>query len=180
MKYLPAAAFGCLMLAAAPAWAAEGYTLSGVNLRAGPGTGYPVLAQMPPGIPLAIQGCLAGGSWCDVASGPLRGWVSGRYIGGALGGPPVVSVQIGAPFLVFDLASYWDNHYRDRRFYHQRDSYRHAPQPYYVKKPQMQHHQPQPPRQPQVQHRQPQQQKPQMQHRQPQQPDCRAPGGRCR
>lgn len=170
MKYLPAAAFGCLMLASAPAWAAEGYTLAGVNLRAGPGTGYPIVAQMPPGIPLSIQGCLAGGAWCDVASGPLRGWMSGRYVGAAVGGPPMISVQLGMPSLVFDLTSYWDNHYRDRRFYHQRDRYRHKPQPYYVKKaPQQHHYQPQR-----------QQHQPQMQRHQPPQPDCRAPGGRCR
>jgi len=182
MKYLPAAAFGCLMLAAAPAWAAPGYTLAGVNLRAGPGTAYPVVAQMPPGIPLEVQGCLAGNAWCDVVSGPMRGWISGRYLGSAVGGPPMVSLQIGLPTVIFDLTSYWDHHYSDRRFYRDRDRYRHAPQPSHArayKQPQP-HYQQQPYR-PQPHQQQPhQQQRPQQpqHHQQQQQPrgNCGAPG----
>jgi len=174
-KTLSAAAFGCLMLAATPAWASSGYTLAGVNLRAGPGTGYPVVAQMPPGIGLEIQGCLAGNAWCDVVSGPLRGWVSGRYIGGAMGGTPVAVTHTDLPTLIFNLSTYWDSHYRARSFYRDRDHYRHKPQPYHVKQarkaqPQAHHAQPQPQK-----HQPPQQQQPRSQHE-----DCRAPGGHCR
>ena len=58
--------------------AAPGYVTDGVNLRAGPGIDYPLLAPLPPGTPAEIFGCLDGWTWCDIAvngpDGALRGW----------------------------------------------------------------------------------------------------------
>jgi len=58
-----------------------------LNVRAGPGIGYPRIAALPPGAGVAILGCDPN-QWCDIAWGGLRGWVSGQYLAPADGGAP--------------------------------------------------------------------------------------------
>ncbi|HET7714588.1 MAG TPA: SH3 domain-containing protein [Bauldia sp.] len=76
---LTALAAGLLTAAAAEA----AYTTGAVNLRAGPGTRYPVITTAPPGAFVRVRNC--GGSWCKVNYRGIAGWMSASYISD--GGP---------------------------------------------------------------------------------------------
>lgn len=54
------------------------YTTGSVNVRAGPGTGYRVIATAPPGAFVDVRNC--GGNWCRVNYRGIVGWMSARYI----------------------------------------------------------------------------------------------------
>ncbi len=51
-----------------------------LNLRAGPGTGYQVIARKSGGTQLAIEGRNEGGDWLLVESNGRSGWVSARFV----------------------------------------------------------------------------------------------------
>ena len=51
-----------------------------LNLRAGPGTNYPVVATMPAGAHVNVRNCT--GSWCRVSFRGETGWASASYLGG--------------------------------------------------------------------------------------------------
>lgn len=68
------------MLAAGPAFAVSGYSTAHLNLRAGPGTQYPVEGVMDRNIRSEITGCLADWSWCAVDVAGLTGWASAEYL----------------------------------------------------------------------------------------------------
>ncbi len=54
---------------------------TGVNVRAGPGTNYPVVAQLPPNLPMTAVGRNAEATWWQI-QGPdgSKGWVSGSVV----------------------------------------------------------------------------------------------------
>lgn len=81
MKH-PVLAWLTALLLAAPvfAHAADGFATANVNLRAGPDTSYPLIATIPVGSQLAIQGCTDGWGWCDVVAFGNRGWIAGNYL----------------------------------------------------------------------------------------------------
>jgi len=54
------------------------FTTGSVNLRAGPGTGYYVVATVPPGAFVDVRNC--GGNWCKVNYRGIVGWMSASYI----------------------------------------------------------------------------------------------------
>ena len=61
--------------------AATAYSVGGtVNMRTGPGTHYPVIAQIPSGSRIDVVACLQDYSWCDTVVADLRGWVSTRRL----------------------------------------------------------------------------------------------------
>lgn len=104
--------------------AATAIATTDVNLRAGPSTQYPAVNVVQAGDGVRVFGCLSNRSWCDVAYGGQRGWMSSNYLAYVRGetryvGPQVVT-SIGAPVISFSFGSYWDNHYRDRSFYRDR------------------------------------------------------------
>ncbi|WBV43852.1 SH3 domain-containing protein [Pseudoroseomonas cervicalis] len=134
------AALFTLPLLAGPAGAAPALVTTSLNMRAGPGTEYPVVAVLAPGTEVDVQGCLEGYGWCDVVIEQQRGWLSGAYLQapaqavpqGAIpqgapapqgGGLPLagVAAAIGLPIIAFTLGNYWDSHYRDRPWYRDRD-----------------------------------------------------------
>ncbi|MDR0479118.1 MAG: SH3 domain-containing protein [Burkholderiaceae bacterium] len=97
---------------------------AGGNLRAGPDRTYPLVAQLAPGTPATVMGCVSSYSWCDVVvPGGVRGWLSGGRLGYAYQGVPVpllsIGAMIGVPIITFSLDSYWGNYYRDRPWYSQ-------------------------------------------------------------
>lgn len=82
---------------------AVAFTTADLNMRAGPGTKYPVLTTVPRGGGVAIFGCTADFKWCDAAFTNVKGWVSGKYLSyggqGIYYGRPIPStgVYLGVP-----------------------------------------------------------------------------------
>jgi uncharacterized protein YraI len=129
-------AAAALALGAATAADAQQYasTSKDVNLRAGPGRTYPVVAVLPPQMQVLVYGCIPSYTWCDVAAGPDRGWV---YAGNLLYDYdnrvvilPSVAAVIGIGIATFIIDDYWRDHYIDRPWWPQRQRwYRPPPRP---------------------------------------------------
>jgi uncharacterized protein YraI len=117
--------FGLMLGTALPALAAPGFATGNVNLRAGPGTGYPEVVVVPNSAPVEIFGCLQGLSWCDVGFDGVRGWVSSSYLQYSYQGRRVPFSryygQTGVPVVGFQFGNYWGEHYRDRPWFTDRD-----------------------------------------------------------
>lgn len=137
MKYLKALGFAAAALCTVPAaWSAEwAHAAKDVNLRAGPSVDYPVVARLAAGVQISVEGCLSDYRWCDVVAGPHRGWVyAGNIVYPYQGANvPVLNYGslIGIGIAAFILSNYWDDHYRDRPWYPQRQYWidRPAPRP---------------------------------------------------
>jgi uncharacterized protein YraI len=123
-----AALIGCAAMLPAPTQAQpvrpNGYPLTNVNLRAGPGTYYPVIVVVPTHAPISILGCLGDYTWCDVIFQGARGWMRSIYLKKwyqgyyyALGD---YAPRIGLRVVNFEIGPYWDSYYRDRPFYRDR------------------------------------------------------------
>jgi Protein of unknown function (DUF1236)/Bacterial SH3 domain len=69
-----------------------------LNVRAGPGSNYPVVGTLGAGQAIGIDGCLNAGRWCRLSSG--EGWVSSRFLGSAVQGAPVVAYEGGSTTVV--------------------------------------------------------------------------------
>lgn len=85
------ASAGVLALTTGVAAAAPAVVQNDLNLRAGPGTDYEVIAAMPAGSTINVMGCEA--SWCQVAFGDTTGYASRSYLGG--GGPAAAGPTYG-------------------------------------------------------------------------------------
>lgn len=96
---LVTAALVVLPAAAEAAGPAVAYTTANLNMRAGPGTNYPVITTVPRGGGVTVFGCTADFSWCDAAFANAKGWVSGRYLSyggnGIYYGRPIPNAGIG-------------------------------------------------------------------------------------
>jgi uncharacterized protein YraI len=139
-----------LMLAPAAAFAADGYVITNVNMRAGPDPGYPIVQVLPVNSWVSVQGCTTGWEWCDVISGPSRGWVAGTYIAYMYNSQPVYVAdygsQIGIPIVSFVIGTYWANYYANRPFY--RDRSRWYARPFPIRPPARPPMRPRPPTRP--------------------------------
>jgi uncharacterized protein YraI len=117
-----------LAFTASPAAAAtSGTATANVNLRAGPGTNYPVVITLAQSAPLTVHGCTSNTSWCDVSWGAERGWVAANYIYVSYQGTPTVVTAsiapvVGITAVTFSVA-YWDSHYRHHHWYHDWEDY---------------------------------------------------------
>ena len=102
-----------------------------VHMRAGPGPTYPIVAVLIPGTPVEVRGCLPNYAWCDVEVDTRRGWVHGNYLEAYARGDharvPDVGTLLGIAIIGFALHEYWQDHYRGRPFYGQRERW--APPP---------------------------------------------------
>jgi uncharacterized protein YraI len=129
-------AMGMSLFAIAPAFGADGYVTGDVNLRAGPDTNYPSVAMLPAGVEVAIEGCVDGWSWCDVAAGNNRGWVAGSFLQEEYQGQrvlvPEYGVRIGIPLVSFVFSTYWDENYRNRSWYGNREHWSHVTPRYHA------------------------------------------------
>jgi uncharacterized protein YraI len=142
-------ALAAAMPMTAPAAAqSQAWVSTNANLRAGPGTEYPVVMVVPAGSPVAVFGCVEGYGWCDIAFGDGRGFMAGSLLSYEYQDArrPVVDIgpQLALPIIAFTLGSYWDSHYRGRSFYRDRSRWEHRayrpppryrPQPYHVSRP---------------------------------------------
>jgi uncharacterized protein YraI len=122
-----AALTGVLALVAPdPGFAARpnGYPVTTVNLRAGPGTDYPVIVTVPSRAPITILGCLPDYAWCDSVFDGNRGWMRSIYLSGFYQGNYYslreYAPRLGYRVVSFDIDGYWDSNYRQRPFYGER------------------------------------------------------------
>ena len=111
-----------LLLVPTAALAAPGIVTVSTGLRAGPGTGFPLVERIPGGARVNIHGCLRGKAWCDVSFSDDRGWVSSQYLEYLYRNryvylPDYVDV-IDVPIVPFVLTSYWSSYYAGRPWYH--------------------------------------------------------------
>ncbi|MBH5396687.1 SH3 domain-containing protein [Bradyrhizobium sp. CNPSo 4010] len=111
-----------LLLVPTAALAAPGIVTVSTGLRAGPGTGFPLVDRIPGGARVNIHGCLRGKAWCDVSFSDDRGWVSSQYLEYLYRNhyvylPDYVDV-IDVPVVPFVLTSYWSSYYAGRPWYH--------------------------------------------------------------
>jgi len=118
-------ALAVALFTSASAFAYDGYVTRSVRLRAGPDSSYPAVARLRGGTSVVIEGCVDDWSWCDVSTRHDRGWVNGNYLQNEYRGRRVLipryGVQIGIPIISFVFGSYWDDHYRNRSWYRERD-----------------------------------------------------------
>jgi len=96
-------------------------TTADINLRAGPATSYPVVVVLPARAGITVHGCLDDYSWCDIAWGAERGWVSASYLtviyrSAPVVITPVVATRVGVGVVVYSEA-YWRRHYVGRPWY---------------------------------------------------------------
>jgi uncharacterized protein YraI len=102
----------------------NGYSITNVNLRAGPGTYYPVIVVVPTNTPISIFGCLGDYTWCDVLFQGNRGWMRSIYLKkwyqGNYYGLGDYAPRLGIRVVSFDIGPYWDSNYRERPFYRDR------------------------------------------------------------
>lgn len=118
-KLLAAAACVAASLVAGNSYAYyDGFASANVNLRAGPGRDFPVIAKLTPNHPVRVNGCLSGRDWCEIEYGNLNGWVSTQFLQDDrrvfwAKSQPVTVV----PTVVFEKDAYWDDYYRHRPFY---------------------------------------------------------------
>jgi len=110
-----------LLLAPTAALAAPGIVTVSTGLRAGPGSGFPVVDRVPEGARVNIHGCLRGHAWCDVSFSDDRGWVSSQYLEYLYRNHyvylPDYADEIDVPVVPFVLSSYWSSYYEGRPWY---------------------------------------------------------------
>jgi uncharacterized protein YraI len=127
MRRLFAAAvlLGALALPGVAAAQSIAYAVYGTtNMRAGPGTSYPVIAKILGGSAVHVYGCIPERVWCDAQVQGVRGWVNSNRLEFVYGGRRVPLVQyygyFGVPYVHFDFG-YWDRYYRYKPWYRDRD-----------------------------------------------------------
>ncbi len=126
MKLLNVLSIVAAFVLAAPAtsYAEWAYTAKNAHLRAGPAIDYPVVAILPAGTQISVEGCLSDYKWCDVIAGPDRGWVyAGNIVYSYEGADvPVLTYGslIGLAIIPFIVSDYWDRYYHTYPWYRQR------------------------------------------------------------
>lgn len=133
MKRILAAAAVLLALGGSAVAQQRGFVTTDVNLRAGPGTAYPVVVILEGGTPLGIYGCIDDYSWCDVDWRGNRGWIAAQYLGYEYRGRRVdfyeYAPTIGVPIVAFSFGDYWGRNYRGRSWYSNYDRWGPPPPP---------------------------------------------------
>ena len=122
MKHLRILAIAATAMLASSTWASaqEAFTTGDVNMRAGPGSRYPVVTTIPEDRQVYIHGCLSDWDWCDVSWRRNRGWVFSDYLEALYRNRRVAFDEyrtfVDIPFVNFGF-TYWDRYYRDRPWY---------------------------------------------------------------
>jgi uncharacterized protein YraI len=129
-----------LLAACGIASAQNAYTSRPIDVHAGPDQDYPLVAQLGPGAPLDVHGCLSDWSWCDVSfEDDDRGWVYADGVSFVYEGDRVplyaYAPRLGLPIITFSLGAYWGHYYRERPWYSQRDTWEHRRLPPHMRPP---------------------------------------------
>lgn len=136
--------FLSLALLCGAAQAQLAYTAKVVNMRAGPARDFPVVAVLPAGYAISVQGCLADYTWCDVVAASSRGWVYAGNINYSWQNSyaPVITwgPVIGIAIIGFALDDYWGRHYWRSPWYPER--HRWAERQWPAPRPHVRPHQP--------------------------------------
>jgi uncharacterized protein YraI len=117
----------CFAAPAAMAATMQGFIVSNTTLKAGPDEQFPDVDNVGAGAEVMVNGCLSGYTWCDVSFQQDRGWISGQDLELLYQNRRVKVVEITTldvvPVETFQVGVYWDEHYRDRPFYRDRDRF---------------------------------------------------------
>jgi len=121
---------GTLLIGASTVASAQNaFTARPLNVRAGPDRAYPLVAQLAPGTPVDVTGCLSDWSWCDVTFDGNRGWAYAPGLNYVYQGEQVplysYAPGFGIPVVTFSLGAYWDRYYRGRPWFGQRAMWLH-------------------------------------------------------
>ncbi|MEN3974016.1 hypothetical protein [Emcibacter sp. SYSU 3D8] len=112
------------LAAATSAQAAAGFTTNSIELRSGPGAGYPSVGIIETNSAVEVNGCLQSWSWCDVTIGDNRGWVEGNALALEYQNNRTALVEVAPQanvgVVTFSLDDYWDTNYKTRTFYKER------------------------------------------------------------
>ncbi len=77
-----------------------------LNVRAGPGTNFPVVGMIAEGGAAVIGGCVAETRWCTVSYDGGEGWAYSDYLTADLGGQQVIITErgtdLGVPATVYE------------------------------------------------------------------------------
>src|SRR5579862_9492135 len=84
-KSIPLALAAALFVGSA---ASAAVSTTDLNMRSGPGPGYPVIGVIPANAPVAIGSCAANTDWCMVNAYGMSGWADTAYLarGGSFSG----------------------------------------------------------------------------------------------
>lgn len=105
-----AAALALGLLEASPAFAAQAYTATDLNMRTGPGTEYGRILTIPANTGVGVLACQQG--WCRVSAFGQIGWVSANYLAAGEEPNPVIVLQ---PQIYIGPGHYYrPPHYRPR------------------------------------------------------------------
>jgi uncharacterized protein YraI len=89
-------------------------TRRAATVRAGPDQVFPQVIRLPIASNLNVIGCTANREWCDILSGRTRGWVP-------VGDITPSSRLRDAPTVKFAVEDYWNEHYRRRPWFTNKD-----------------------------------------------------------
>lgn len=64
-----------------------------LNMRAGPGSRYPVVGVLAAGETAVLDGCLQGSKWCAVGNAGNRAWVNSDYVTSEFSGRRVILAE---------------------------------------------------------------------------------------
>lgn len=123
---LAAGLSAALLAPAAHAQVAANVSLrTGTQVYAGPGYDYPRVDYLAGGQRVTLFGCLSDNRWCDISAGYDRGWVPATNLVVWRGGSSYGLYQSRSwypyPIISFLFGSYWNDHYRNRSWYHDRN-----------------------------------------------------------
>src|SRR6185295_17846387 len=109
LKITLLSAASALVLSAGAAAAMPATAESPVNMRAGPGTQFEVLATIPGGATVDVGGCAA--NWCQVSYGGESGYANSSYLAMAGEPAPSAGVVVAPGYAYDDAPLYADDYY---------------------------------------------------------------------
>lgn len=96
-----------------------------LQMHAGPGVRFPVVATASKDSALDLRGCVEGFRWCDVIWQNNRGWVLAEQVTHSFEGRESSVAEVGerldVPLVGFSFATYWDDFYRNQPWYGDRE-----------------------------------------------------------